>query len=419
MTAIDFYEYRKDVARKLLSLANTLNIDEDPLEYAWIVYGLSNMDSECNLILEHINTLKRWMKSQEIRKEKKELPKEYLPVISSYLYVLQRCSLRISQDDIDLALALLSKELSKFNNSSAILQRYSLFNIPEAVFLISVGLSKFVNPEIKKNLRDIIVKLGEYGSSKRKTLYHAANFELSPEKGEIPLEIKECVHSAESAEDIITLLWFLRRYDQMFINEQSEKWGLQSILWKRLAKIEPLLDETLSNSGITLALFYEVVLYETTLPNPHVLFDNYPLHPEVRRVSEGLYKKGEYLSAVFEAAKAFDRYVQKLTNAKDSKGKDLFGYALFDKTMNPGKNIGDKNPLIKFNNLKTATEFSEQSGIWHLALGVHLAFRNPKGHQPKTTLNINAYEALDQLVVISYLFKRVEKATITKNNQRE
>jgi len=412
MTAIDFYEYQKNVARKLLSLASALDVEEDPLEYAWIVYGLANMDSECNLILDHINTLKRWMESQETKKEKKELPKEYLPVISSYFYVLERCSLRISQDDIDLALALLSKELSKFNNSSVILQRYSLFNIPEAVFLISAGLSKFMNPEIKKNLRDIIVKLGKYGSSKRRILYYASDFELNPERTKIPLEIKEDVDSAETIEDIIALLWFFRRYDQIFLDEQSEKWELQSTLWKRLAKIESLLEESFSNSGIILSLLYETVLYETKLPNPHVLFDNYPLHPEVRRVAKELYRKGEYLSAVFEAAKAFDRYVQKLTNAKDSKGKDLFGYALFDKTMNPGRNIGDKDPLIKFNSLKTATEFSEQSGIWHLALGVHLAFRNPKGHQPKTKLNIDAYEALDQLVIISYLFKRVEKATI-------
>lgn len=230
MTAIDFYEYRKNVARKLLSLATTLNIDEDPLEYAWIVYGLSNIDSDskCDLILEHINTLKRWMKLQDT---KKELPKEYLPVISSYLYVLDRCSLGISQNDVDLGLALLSKELSKFNNSSTTLQKYSLFNIPEAVFLISVGLSKFMNSEIKKNFRDIIVRLGKYGSIKRKILYCASDFEIHGERTEIPLQMKEGIDSVGDIEDIITLLWFFKRYDQILLDEQSEKWELQSTLW--------------------------------------------------------------------------------------------------------------------------------------------------------------------------------------------
>jgi len=401
MSVIDFYEFRRNLARKLLSLADTLNIDEDPLEYAWIVYGLSNVDSECNLVLQHINILKRWMESQETKKEKKELPKEYLPVVSSYLYVLERCSLRISSDDVNLALALLSKELSKFNNSSTTLQRYSLFNIPEAVFLISAGLSRFMNPKIKKSLRDIIIKLGKYGSSKRRILYYASDFELNPERTKIPLEIKEDVDSAEAIEDIVALLWFFKRYDQMFLDEQSEKWELQSTLWKRLAKIEPLLDESLSNSGIILSLLYEAVFYETALPNPNMLFDNYPLHPEVRRISEGLYKKGEYLSAVFEAWKLLEDYMRSRLHV-EAYGNRLLDYA-FPK----------ENKRIRFvSNLDTLFEKNEQEGLELILRGILKAIRNPKSHRPKNKLDIDAYEALDQLVIISYLFKRLEKATV-------
>lgn len=406
MTAINLYEYRKNLARKLLSLADTLNIDEDPLEYAWIIYGLANMDSECNLILEHITTLKRWVESQETKKEKKELPKEYLPVISSYLYALERCSVRISKHDIDLALALLGKELSKFNNSSVILQKYSLFNIPEAVFLISVGLSRFMNSEIKKNLREIIVKLRKYGSSKRRILYYASDFELNPERTKIPLEIKEGVDSAETIEDIIALLWFFKRYSQIFLDEQSEKWELQSILWKRLAKIEFVLDEAISNSGITLSLLYETVLYETTIPNPHVLFDNYPLHPEIRKISEGLYKKGEYLNAVFEASKLLEKYISNRLQV-DAYGGKLLDYA-FQK---------DSKKIIFVPDLDSISGKNEQDGLEFILRGIFKAVRNPKGHKPKTMLDIDAYEALDQLVIISYLFKRIEKAII--NNHKD
>ncbi|MBC7094482.1 TIGR02391 family protein [Thermococcus sp.] len=404
MSAIDFYEYRKNLTRKLLGLAETLNIDEDPLEYAWIVYGLANMGSDCNLILKYVNILKRWIVSQESKKEKKELPKEYLPVISSYLYGLKRCSLRISQNDVDLALALLGKELSKFTNSPTILQKYSLFNIPEAVFLISIGLSEFISPEIKKNLRDIVVSLGKYGSSKRKVLYYASDFELNPRKTKIPLEIKECVNSTESIEDIIALLWFLRRYDQAFLDEQSEKWKLQSILWKRLAKIESLLEELLSNSGIILSLLYETVLYETELPNPHVVFDNYPLHPEVRRIAEGLYKKGEYLSAVFEASKLLEDHIRNQLHV-EAYGQRLLDYAFSEK---------DKKILF-VSSVNSISGKNEQEGLELILKGILKAVRNPKGHQPKTKLNIDAYEALDQLVIISYLLKRVERATIIKD----
>lgn len=170
-----------------------------------------------------------------------------------------------------------------------------------------------------------------------------------------------------------------------------------------LAEIEPLLDESLSNSGILMSLLYEAVLYETTLPNPHVLFDNYPLHPEVRRISEALYKKGEYLNAVFEASKLLEDYISSRLDV-DAYGNRLLDYAF------PKK---DKR-IIFVQDLGSFSEKNEQEGLELILRGILKAVRNPKGHRPKTKLDIDAYEALDQLVIISYLFKRVEKATIIK-----
>jgi hypothetical protein len=44
--------------------------------------------------------------------------------------------------------------------------------------------------------------------------------------------------------------------------------------------------------------------------------------------------------------------------------------------------------------------------------GIFKAFRNPKGHKPEDhhSVQIESYEALYQLVIISYMMMRVEKS---------
>jgi hypothetical protein len=69
--------------------------------------------------------------------------------------------------------------------------------------------------------------------------------------------------------------------------------------------------------------------------------------------------------------------------------------------------------LIKFNNfLHEDAGRNEQAGLALIAEGVFKAFRNPKGHKPKDhpLVELDGYEALDQLVIISFLMKRIEEA---------
>jgi hypothetical protein len=55
-----------------------------------------------------------------------------------------------------------------------------------------------------------------------------------------------------------------------------------------------------------------------------------------------------------------------------------------------------------------------------IAEGIFCAFRNPKGHKPEDhpLVNIDPYEALSRLIIIDYIWKRIEKAKINKKGNK-
>ena len=57
---------------------------------------------------------------------------------------------------------------------------------------------------------------------------------------------------------------------------------------------------------------------------------------------------------------------------------------------------------------------NEQEGLALITEGIFKAFRNPRGHKPEDhpLLEIGPYEALNQLIVIDYIWKRIESAKI-------
>jgi hypothetical protein len=78
-------------------------------------------------------------------------------------------------------------------------------------------------------------------------------------------------------------------------------------------------------------------------------------------------------------------------------------------------------PLINLNPLDPAltdynSQQNEQRGYSHISVGIFMAFRHPKGHEPrdKQWVGVDAYEALDQLVTISAVMKRIEKALTSR-----
>lgn len=127
------------------------------------------------------------------------------------------------------------------------------------------------------------------------------------------------------------------------------------------------------------------------------LFDARGLHSEVRKHARLLFCEGRYFHAVFESCKAFDKYV------RDKSGLEKHGSELMSTALSL------KGPL-KLNTQQTETERNEQEGIMHLCMGLMRAIRNPESHEPELDWAITKEDALDILSLISFLYRRVDKA---------
>lgn len=86
------------------------------------------------------------------------------------------------------------------------------------------------------------------------------------------------------------------------------------------------------------------------------------------------------------------------------------------------KQIGNPEKLvIVFNDfIHEDSGKNEQAGLTYIAEGIFRAFRNPKGHEPEDhpSLEMGPYEALDQLITIDYIWRRIERAKINKSRQK-
>lgn len=120
------------------------------------------------------------------------------------------------------------------------------------------------------------------------------------------------------------------------------------------------------------------------------------LHPEVKRAVEGLFSDGHYANAVEDACKVLDLLVRMRSGRTDLSGTDLM-HTVFS----------PKSPILKFNDLSSDSDESEQRGMMYLYAGVMLAFRNPRAHG---LIDDDAEEALDIISLVSFLAKALDGA---------
>lgn len=66
-----------------------------------------------------------------------------------------------------------------------------------------------------------------------------------------------------------------------------------------------------------------------------------------------------------------------------------------------------KNPVLKFSDLQTQTEQSEQQGMMFLYAGAMLALRNPRAHE---IIEDDPEKALEYIAFLSLLAKSLDKA---------
>ncbi len=144
-------------------------------------------------------------------------------------------------------------------------------------------------------------------------------------------------------------------------------------------------------------------------PGPHPTGDESPdqrarralealdLHPEISKASDKLFRDGHYTNAVEDACKALDALVQ------DKSGRhNLSGTDLMQTVFSP------KAPVLRFSNLTTETERSEQQGMMFLYAGAMLALRNPRAH--KLTQD-GPEQALEYIGFLSLLAKSLDRTT--------
>lgn len=120
------------------------------------------------------------------------------------------------------------------------------------------------------------------------------------------------------------------------------------------------------------------------------------LHPEILRAVEQLFKNGHYSNAIEDACKVLDLLVKMRSGKLDISGTDLMNTV-----------FSPKSPILKFSELQTESEKSEQQGMMHLFAGAMLAFRNPRAHG---LVNDSPEQALEIISFISFLASSLDKA---------
>lgn len=383
---INFFEFRDDIKKGIFKRLDKIDPDKHPTDWAWITYALSKDGKENNpLFKSAFDELEKWAQSTHSGEQER-----HLAPLSIYIYFAGDKNKGVVEKTISILNRALEKDITKF----------SPLNDPEQVFCLSLISSHFIDKNIADIKRIIASKLE--GRILRLVMYMAALIELGDKEIDV-----SALRENKSPEDIIALVWFHKRYKEFHKKEIIS-------LWKSFENIKATINlntleeaEGLINiSNRSISMLYEAVNEEIHGYDPNMLYDVYPLNKRVREISKKHFKKGSYVVAVDQATKVFNEFIQDKTGIKNKAEAKLV-----QSTM---RNISKPDKLkIKFNKyLNEDSGINEQSGLALIAEGIFRAFRNPKGHKPEDhpVVKLDAYEALDQLVTISYLMNRIDKA---------
>lgn len=379
---VDFHSYREFLKKAIIQRLDKTVVDEYPNDYAWLVYSLALDGKEDNpLFSEAFDNLFRWASTNI-----PHIPNKFLPALGTCVYL---------QGDKSEGNCLTSYLVIKLVETLGHeIDRFSPLNDPSFVLPIVLGVRGTLTDPARITLVKICEKNGRNGKAFRRAMFVACTIELDDEQGKNLTRPDGYINP----EDIMAMLWFGERYHPSNVDTSG--------LWSSFGNIKELIStEELSELGamayylsnIDLAFLYESITYQTERPDPRTLFNIYPMHERIRQVSRSLFEQGEFSASVFEATKVLESVVREKTGLENT------GRSLMQEAMNV------REPRIKFNRLETRSERDEQEGLKLIAEGIIAAYRNPKGHEPKDTSwgDISPYDALDQLISISHIMKRI------------
>jgi len=158
------------------------------------------------------------------------------------------------------------------------------------------------------------------------------------------------------------------------------------------------IEKAISNLSTIIDLFEENIgdLGESPAGRALKAYGDLEIHPEIERAVEKLFRDSHYANAVEDACKVLDGLV-KIQSGRS----DISGTELMQKVFSP------KNPILKFNDLKTETDQNEQQGMMFLYAGAMLALRNPRAHE---IIEDDPEKALEYIAFLSLLAKSLDRA---------
>jgi uncharacterized protein (TIGR02391 family) len=185
--------------------------------------------------------------------------------------------------------------------------------------------------------------------------------------------------------------WVLTLAKQRMNNEERNQ--------KLISFLDLIAPESLKE-GVNKILKKAGVVVKTEIETSKDFFTR-NFHHEIHKHCSKLYSQGNYFHAVFEAAKVYNKKVQK----KAQSNKD--GQPLMMEAWAP-------SGVLKVTACKTETDRNIQEGIKFLSAGLMQAMRNPTAHEPALDWPISREDCLDMLSFISYLFKQLDNAVYFK-----
>lgn len=389
---IDFHTLRSEIKQQLLAQAQRLDVSADPMGWAWLARAFASDGVANNPSLgQALDQARRWLADEAIWQHDGNLG-------SIGLF----CQLLHQAGDVleDRHIAALESNVTRL--CEQVPGRYAKLSNPDFAFGLAYLAQAYLSDALQRRLGEHYRRYAQAENIRLAALFAAAADVLGARARPLVFDV-----ATLSAHEVIPLVWLAERHPSL-IDGDARRNGVWEA-YERLKDGIALDDQEVANGALhlaiptDLAMLYEAVVSKTNQTDFVALFNNMPWHPSIRATASSLFLKGEYVAAVFEAAKlCIDTVKQRAGNPHDAGGKPLDGVPLITYSF------GSKPPRLKFTSFGTQTEQNEHRGLALIAEGIVSALRNPKGHLPGTSIPLSAEEALEQLAMISYLMRRLD-----------